>query len=245
MRQCSRSLVTPIRLTRRRYPQINETERIRVLLADSTHIQCQLLEGALHRSRYPFEILASVTSRAEALELLQRQMPDVVVLGEDIGEGQFSGFGLLHQIHRDYPALRTILLLRTATPELVVDAFRLGARGVFSGENSCESLCKSISAVHRGQIWANSRQLEYLLNALAKASPPSLTLPAEHKLLTEREREVASLVAEGMTNHEIADKLHLSEHTVSNYLYRIYETLGLSSRVELVLYVVRQLQMGT
>jgi DNA-binding NarL/FixJ family response regulator len=63
-----------------------------------------------------------------------------------------------------------------------------------------------------------------------------------HRLLGRREEEVARLVAEGMANREIAEKLHLSEHTVSNYLFRIYEKLGISSRVELVLYVLRQRQ---
>jgi len=79
-----------------------------------------------------------------------------------------------------------------------------------------------------------------IVNALADAKPLQLTNAQGRYLLAKRENEVANLVSEGLTNRDIAQKLGLSEHTVSNYLFRIYEKLGISSRVELVLYVLRQ-----
>src|SRR2546426_695044 len=123
---------------------------------------------------------------------------------------------------------------------LVVDAFRAGARGVFCRAEPFESLCKCIKAVHTGQVWANSTQLQLILGALVKAAPLRVVSANGMSLLAKRETEVVGLVAEGLTNREVAVKLGLSEHTISNYLFRIYNKLGISSRVELVLYVMRQ-----
>jgi DNA-binding NarL/FixJ family response regulator len=100
-----------------------------------------------------------------------------------------------------------------------------------------ETLGKCILAVHRGQVWVNSEQMEVILQALIDMKPPRVTNVLGTCLLTKREEQVASLVAEGLTNREIARRLVLSEHTVSNYLFKMYEKLGISSRVEFVLYI--------
>jgi len=123
---------------------------------------------------------------------------------------------------------------------LVLDAFRAGAKGVFCRAEPLAALCKCIRVVREGQIWANSHQLNFIVDALANAAPLRVRSARGKDLLAKREQEVANLVAEGLPNREIAKKLALSEHTVSNYLFRIYEKLGISSRVELVLYIVRR-----
>ena len=135
---------------------------------------------------------------------------------------------------------RAVVLLDHPERALVVDAFRSGARGVFSRAESLNELCKCISSVHQGQIWANSDQLHFVLEALIDATPLRVIDSKRRYLLAARENEVANLVAEGMTNRDVAQKLGVGEHTVSNYLFRIYEKLGISSRVELALYVIRQ-----
>jgi DNA-binding NarL/FixJ family response regulator len=96
--------------------------------------------------------------------------------------------------------------------------------------------------VQRGQVWANSEQLEVLLQALVDSKPLQLKNFEGACLLTKREDQVAALVAEGLTNREVATRLGLSEHTVSNYLFKMYEKLGISSRVEFVLYIFRRRQ---
>jgi len=97
--------------------------------------------------------------------------------------------------------------------------------------------------VHEGQIWANRGQLQLLLSTLKKATPikgaASSSFPGLNLLAT-RETEVANLVALGLPNKGIALKLDITEHTVSNYLFNIYNKLGISNRVELVLYVLEQ-----
>ena len=120
----------------------------------------------------------------------------------------------------------------------VVDAFRAGAKGIFCKTEPIQALCKCIQAVHAGQIWANSDQLNWTVEAFAKATPLHLTNAVGRYLLAKRENEVANLVSEGLTNREIAQKLGLSEHTVKKYLFRIFEKLGISNRVELVLYAM-------
>ena len=124
-------------------------------------------------------------------------------------------------------------------PGLVVQAFRTGARGVFSrAQSRPDLLCKCVVCVHRGQIWADSQQLEFVVDALARM-PSVRTVKADRaNLLTKREADLLCLAAEGLTNREIAQQLNLSEHTVKNYMFRIFDKLGVSNRVELVLYAL-------
>lgn len=121
----------------------------------------------------------------------------------------------------------------------MVNAFRSGARGVFCYTHApFRTLCKCITRIRAGQIWANTQQLQYLIEVLAQV--PSLRVVSAKgvQLLTARQEQVVALVAEGLSNREVARELRLSEHTVKKYLYRIFEKLGISTRVELVLYAV-------
>jgi DNA-binding NarL/FixJ family response regulator len=156
------------------------------------------------------------------------------------GSYSFYEFGVLSELRKCFPQTSVIVLLRSESEELIVDAFRAGARGVFCRAEPLHSLCRCIDAVHRGQVWANSSQLRSVLDAFASAAPLRLVNSKGRALLTKRELDVAKLVVDGHTNREVAHKLGLAEHTVSNYLFRIYEKLGISSRVELVLYSLRR-----
>jgi DNA-binding NarL/FixJ family response regulator len=216
------------------------TQHVRVLIADESLMGCQLLENALTHSRFRFEVVACASSRSEIMRYMSADSIEVALVSEGLQEGSFVGFQVLSELRASFPCTRVVILLRFAVPDLVVDAFRAGAKGVFCKTEPIQALCKCIRAVHAGQIWANSDQLNWTVEALAKATPLHLTNALGRHLLAKRENEVANLVSEGLTNRGIAEKLGLSEHTVSNYLFRIYEKLGISSRVELVLYVLRQ-----
>jgi len=164
---------------------------------------------------------------------------EIALISESLKEGPLEGFQVLNDLRTSSPATRVIALLKSAPNDMVVDAFRGGAKGVFCRAEPVEALCKCIRVVHSGQIWVNSRQLHFIVEALVNAAPLRLTDAKGRYLLAKREAEVANLVAEGLSNRDVAQKLGLSEHTVSNYLFRIYEKLGISSRVELVLYILR------
>lgn len=218
------------------------TSRVSVLIADDSRMSCQLLQNALSRTRFRFEIAACAVSRSEIISSLKNNRVDVALINQNLEDGPLSGAQFLSEMRESSPDTRIVILLKTATCDLVVDAFRGGARGVFCRTESFETLCKCIQSVHQGQIWANSDQLHFLLEAFVQASPLRAVDYAGRPLLTKRENDVASLLAEGLSNKEVSVKLGLSEHTVSNYLFRIYNKLGVSSRVELVLYLLRQRQ---
>ncbi len=130
-----------------------------------------------------------------------------------------------------------IVLLDASERATVIEAFRAGAQGVFCRTEPFRLLAKCIQCVHAGQVWASSTQLQYVLEALNKP-----TLANFHRnggsLLSAREMDVVRCVAEGLTNREVAQRLSLTEHTIKNYLFRIFDKLGVSSRVEVVLYAL-------
>jgi two-component system, NarL family, nitrate/nitrite response regulator NarL len=220
----------------------SRSPKVNLLIADESRMGCQLLQHALSRTRYPFEIAGCAVSRSEMLSSLKNTRVDVALINQGLEEGPLVGFQMLQEMREAYPHTRVVMLLKNPTCELVVDAFRGGAKGVFCRTESFETLCKCIQSVHRGQVWANSDQLHFLLEAFVRSSPLRAVDYAGRPLLTRREDEVATLLAEGLSNKAVCEKLKLSEHTVSNYLYRIYNKLGVSSRVELVLYLLRQRQ---
>jgi DNA-binding NarL/FixJ family response regulator len=143
-----------------------------------------------------------------------------------------KGLELAAELRRDRPEIRIVVLLDASSSAAVVSAFRAGASGIFGRDGSLNALCKCIHSVYKGQVWANSEQIRFVLEALA--SKPRVGIE-EDKLacLTKREREVVMLATEGHTNREIAGSLEISEHTVKNYMFSIFEKLGVSSRVEL------------
>jgi DNA-binding NarL/FixJ family response regulator len=210
---------------------------VKVLIADSNRMACELMCNALQQSRNYVVVSSALTPR-EVIAATQSSQPEVAVISADLQDGRLSGFNALRELSNGFPAVRNIVLVETASPDLVVDAFRAGAKGIFRRSESINTLYKCIDAVHRGQIWANSAELQYILEALANAVPLRVVNASGHRLLSDREEQVVSLVAEGMTNREISQRLKLSEHTVKNYLFRIFDKLGISSRVELILYAL-------
>jgi DNA-binding NarL/FixJ family response regulator len=211
---------------------------IRVVLADANLVAADLVSAGLSR-RSRFEVVGHATSVHELLRLIDNNAPEVALISSTLQEGNFSGISVIAEIHCKYPGIRPVLLIDRSEPEVVVQAFRAGARGVFDRSGSdFQWLCKCILCVHKGQVWANTQQLEFLLDAVAQA-PALRVVDAEGaKLLTKREEDLLHLVADGLGNRDIARQLNLSEHTVKNYMFRIFDKLGISSRVELVLYAL-------
>ncbi len=219
--------------------------KVSILIADDSRIGCQLLESALSRSRFRFEVAGCAVNRLEMLASLRTKRIDVALINQSLQDCQSVDFEFLSELRESFPQTRTVLLLKTSSCDLVVDAFRGGARGIFCRTESFEALCKCIQSVHKGQIWANSDQLHFLLEALIQSKPVRVVDFSGRPLLTTREQEVAFLLADGLPNRQIAHRLNISEHTVSNYLFRIYNKLGVSSRVELVLYLLKERQANS
>jgi len=175
-------------------------------------------------------------SSTQIFALTEENPVDVALISEDLQDGAYKGVHVVERLRANHHSIRSIVLVRDLHPGLTLDAFRNGAKGVFCRKEPIEALGKCIRAVHKGQIWVGSEQLEVILRALVEAKPTRVTNFQGAAMLTKREDEVAALVAEGLTNREVAERLGLSHHTVSNYLFKIYEKLGISRRVEFVLY---------
>jgi DNA-binding NarL/FixJ family response regulator len=210
------------------------TAAVHVLIADSSAIQSQLLARAL-RARREFKISAVSLKLAAMNEFLRANKTDVILLSGTAS----SNFGLLRWLHLSYPRVAPILLAESYDREFVVNAFRSGARGLYLfNQAPFRTLIKCISCVSQGQIWINAQQLLYVLEALSEVSTLRVVNATGKLLLTPREEQVVALVADGLTNRQVGEELGLSEHTIKKYLLRIFDKLGISSRVELVLYAV-------
>ncbi len=219
---------------------------IRVLVGDASRMASQLIAGQLRSCRSPrFETIlpVSFTSTSIADEII-RTRPDVALVSGVLQDSSFAGYAVLRTIQSLNLPTRPILLLENCEHDLVIDAFRSGARGVFSRAESSERLSKCIHTVHKGQIWAGTREMEYILGELVSTRPLRIVDAQGCSLLSKREEEVVALVADGLTNRQISEQLKLSEHTVKNYLFKIFEKLGISTRVELVLYALSQNHRG-
>lgn len=221
-------------MARKAAPQRQDSD-IRLIVADENLMNCQLLVGALRRCRR-IEVVARATSSEQILAAAKVSQPSVALVGANLQDGSLAGFEAVRRLRNLHPEVRAVLLLDSADQSSVIDAFRAGAKGIFSRDDSLATLCRCIQNVHAGHAWASSEQIEAVLEVFARIAP--LLLPDKAKIpLSPREREVAKLVAEGLSNREISAQLKLSQHTIKNYLFHIYGKLGMSSRVDLVLHV--------
>ena len=222
-------------------PPKPKRRRIRVLIALDSRMDCQLLETALRQFRQQFEIVASAVSKTDILHCFSRGNVDVALVSADLEDGHMAGLEILPHLHASYQRTPVVVLFDQWQDDLILHAFRAGAKGVFCrSEEKLDMLRRCISSVHEGQVWASSGQMQLLLNGLRSAAPIRAAASPGMNVLAPRETEVANLVAQGCPNREIAQKLGISEHTVSNYLFRIYNKLGLSGRVELVIHMLKR-----
>ncbi len=211
---------------------------IDVLIADSNRMQSQLLNSALHR-RPEFEVSTCPMDTISILRSVAQKLPRIVLLSMTAALRPSETIVTLRRFHLAYPDIPKVLLVESYDRELVVSAFRSGVRGIFCiADCNLRLLCKCLLRVAGGQIWANTEQLNYILELLSEVPSLRVLNSTGRSLLTPREEQVVALVAEGLGNRQIARELNLSEHTVKKYLFRIFEKLGISSRVELVLYAV-------
>src|SRR5262249_13719929 len=168
---------------------------LRLLVADDTRIHTQLLASALERDKQ-FQVLAAGPHSQDVLKCAGGDSFEVAVISSNL-DGPLTGFDVLRQLRVLNSCLRGIMLLDSSRREVVLEAFRAGARGIFSRHESIETLSKCIRSVYHGQIWANSQQMSYAVEALS--SVPVLRAVDSNglSLLSERELEVVRSLAEG------------------------------------------------
>ncbi|HXY14000.1 MAG TPA: response regulator transcription factor [Terriglobales bacterium] len=208
------------------------SKAISVLVADSNHMQSQLLASALRR-RPEFRVSSCELTHNAVLTAVAAHPTNVALMNAE------KDMSVMRSLHLAHPHVRKVLLVESSNRNTVTNAFRAGARGLFCfTESPFRLLCKCIHCVHEGQLWICNQQLEYLVETVAQV--PSLRVVNNNgfNLLTAREEQVVALVADGLTNRDVARELGLTENTVKKYLFHIFDKVGVSSRVELVLYAV-------
>jgi DNA-binding NarL/FixJ family response regulator len=218
--------------------RIASSSTIAVLVADSKQMRSQLLVAALRR-RPEFRVTACGVDMNAILPAIADSPVDVVLISADHPELAGQQMASVRRLHLAHPRIAKILVLDESNREAVVKAFRSGVKGLFCfADYPFRLLCKCIQCVHQGQVWANSEQLQYLLDTLTEVPSLRMVNSRGTRLLTPREEQVVALVADGLSNREVAHELGLSEHTVKKYLFHIFDKLGISSRVELTLYAM-------
>ncbi|HUJ81462.1 MAG TPA: response regulator transcription factor [Candidatus Acidoferrales bacterium] len=206
---------------------------MRILVADDHAIfrdgLRRLLEGSDDVS-----IVGEASNGNEAIKLLAKLKPDILLL--DLRMPEKDGLGVLEEINFDSMTTRVIVLTAAEDDRDVVRAMRLGARGVVLKQSASDLLLKSIRKVSDGEIWLDNRMTAEVIDAFKKSSEAGQR--REKPLLSDREKEIVQLVAQGFRNREIGEKLFISEQTVKNHLHNIFDKLGVSDRLELALYAI-------
>jgi len=209
---------------------------VSILVADETRMGCQLLASAFNQSSFHIKVAALAVDSAEVLRAVKELQPDVVVMRASLRDGPQMGLKAARDLRASGSLTKVILLIDTASGVGAVEAFRAGVQGVIGRDEPFEALCKSVSVIQKGQVWVNSDQLRGVIDYLYKSSCTPAVSPRSSNGLTKREEEVVKLVSEGMTNREVSLHLNLSANTVRNYLFRIFNKTGTSTRLELALY---------
>ena len=212
-------------------------ERISVLIVTADNMTGELLTSAFARGRKDFYGRNIVGSSHDVIGELGVTKTYVALIQRGASRtGRAAGFKVLQKLKATQTAWFPLYSYNKLTPT-VVDAFRQGARGIFCRTHCLKDLAKCIRMVHQGQIWASPQ-------SLITFCPPytnqivSIQRSADGKpiLSTRREEDVVRLVVDGLRNREIGHSLNVTEHSIRNYLHRIFDKLGVSTRVELILY---------
>jgi DNA-binding NarL/FixJ family response regulator len=203
---------------------------IRVVLVDDHPIVLQGLQQLFERQP-DFTVVAACPGAEAALQAVRSHRPDVLIL--DLRMPGKSGLDLLRAVIDEKLDCYSVLLTATIRDEEVVEATRLGVTGLVLKESSPETLLKCVRRVNRGERWIDQETITRAFQAVAGREAAEREVS---KTLTPREIEIVKMMAEGLRNRAIGDRLGISEGTVKVHLHNVYEKLGLDGRLELVLY---------
>lgn len=211
---------------------------IRLLIVDDHNLFRQGLIRILG-DYAQLQIVGQAANGQDALALVGQLQPDVVLM--DVNMPVMSGPDAVRQMQTRFPGLPVVMLTVSERDEDLFDAIRAGARGYLLKNVGAAELLDALQRVHAGEaILAPSMAVRLLdeFRSMAEAAPREAA-PAPAGDLSERELDVLRLVAQGLSNKEIADALNLSEHTVKTHLANILEKLHLRSRAHAAAYAVQ------
>ena len=201
---------------------------IRVVLADDHRVVLEGLEQLL-RSEPDIEVVASCIDGREALAAVRRHHPDILVL--DLRMPHLDGLGVLRDLAAARDATQVVVLTAGLDERELVEAIRLGARGVVLKEMASRQLLQCLRKVHGGEQWLEKRSVAAALEALVRRDRAHGEMS---QLLTPRELAIVRMLAQGLRNKEIGEQLHIGEGTVKTHLHNVYRKLKVDGRFALM-----------
>ena len=214
---------------------------IRVLIADGHPIVLEGLRSVLGHQP-TLQVVGEASDGMEAIEKTVSLDPDVVLM--DLKLPRVDGLTVLRSIQARAGRSKVILFSSSENKEEFVEAMKLGCSGIVSKDSSITLIEKSIQKVFAGEIWLDSNTTAAVIRQFASPSDfPAVhagngKTTRERAQLSQREREIIILIAQGYKNKEIAEKMFITEQTVKNHLHNVFDKLGVSDRLELALYAI-------
>jgi NarL family two-component system response regulator LiaR len=206
-------------------------ETVRVLVADDHAIVREGMSRLL--SRAGFTLVGEAADGVDALEKYRQLQPDILVL--DLKMPRMDGLQVIRELKLEQPGARILVLTSFDDDDKVFTAIKLGAQGYLLKDSLPEQLLQALRDIKQGKSSLHPEIARKVLREIR--NPPNLP-PAENPL-TEREIEVLQLVAQGLSNNEVAGRLVISERTVAGHVRNILAKLHLASRTQAALYAIR------
>jgi len=209
---------------------------INIVISDDHALFREGLRKLLEAER-GINIVGEAVDGEETVKVVRQLKPHVLLL--DLSLPKLSGLEVLAELSKLELQTRTIMLTAAIEREQVVEALQLGVRGIVLKHSALQLLLKSIHCVNEGQYWVGQEGVSDLIHALRRLKPSRAVSEAPRNFgLSSREMEVIALIVAGYTNKDLARELGISENTAKHHLTNIFDKLGVSNRLELVLYAV-------
>jgi DNA-binding NarL/FixJ family response regulator len=188
------------------------------------------------------QIVGEAQDGIEAVDRTLELLPDVLLM--ELRLANTDGLTVLRTLHTRAPQAKILLFTASENKEDFIEAMKLGCCGILPKDAAAPLIAKSIQKVHAGEIWLDSNTTAAVIRQFASPLDPTLAQvaanakPRERAQLSQREREIIVLIAQGYKNKEIAEKMFITEQTVKNHLHNVFDKLGVSDRLELALYAI-------
>ena len=219
----------------------SKPQSIRVVLADDHPIVRDSVRKLLSIEE-DIDVVGEASDGREVVRVVQDTCPDILIL--DLRMPYMDGLMTLRALQQQERKVRVIVLTASEDKNEFVEAMKLGCSGIVLKQTPSELIVNSIRKVNSGEVWLDSHMTAGLMREFA--SPSHITKSdgsgkkRERPLLTQREREIVSLVTQGYKNREMAEKMFISEQTVKNHLHNIFDKVSVSDRLELALYAIHK-----
>ncbi|HPL81084.1 MAG TPA: response regulator transcription factor [Anaerolineaceae bacterium] len=208
---------------------------IKVLIADDQEIVCEGLKRIL-QSDPEIKVIGIANNGQQALDLINHQTPDVVLM--DLQMPIMNGVQAIRQLRKTHPDLPILVLTTYMDDKWLFDAIRAGATGYLLKDRPRHELLEAIKGTVSGESYLDPSVAKKVLNQVASAPEP---IQFDESIeISERERDILTLLVEGLSNAEIAQRLFLSEGTVRNYLSSLFVKLEVSDRTQAVVVALRR-----